>query len=120
MAKITTRSAKNKGLRLQKWVMEKISKITGIKSGKDELLSSRPMGQTGTDIILIGEAKSKFPFSVECKNQETFHLTQWIEQAKANEANGTDWLLVIAKNRFNPVVVLDAEAFFKIYEKVIK
>lgn len=117
MAKILTRSAKNKGARLQKWVIEKVSEVTGIKSGKDELISSRPMGQSGTDVVLIGEAKKLFPFSVECKNQETFHFIKWMEQAKANQLPDTDWMLVMSKNNFKPIVTLSAEKFFEIYKK---
>jgi len=114
-----TSSAKQKGRSLQKWVSDQISKITGIQNGKDELIDSRGMGQSGTDIILIGEAKKLFPYSVECKKQEKWSIHEYIKQAQANTIDGTDWLLVLSKNRSKPVVVMDAEVFFNLQKKVI-
>ena len=115
-----TRSAKNKGARLQKWVAEKISKVLGIPCGKDELISSREMGQSGTDVRLIGKAKRLFKYSIECKNQETWTLPSWIKQAKSNQAKGTDWLLFIKKNHHEEIAIMDAEVFFKIQADLIK
>lgn len=116
--RITTASAKDKGRRLQKWVMEKISELTGYPCGKDELIASREMGQTGTDIRLIGPAKEKFPFAVECKYQERWALPEWIQQAKANTSEDLpDWLLFIKKNRSDPIVVMDADLFFRLLSK---
>jgi hypothetical protein len=37
-----------------------------------------------------------------------------IKQAKANQMEGTDWLLVVRKNRMEPIVVMDAERFFEL------
>lgn len=114
-----TSSAKSKGRTLQKWVGEKISEITGLPFGKDELISSRGMGQSGTDVILIGDALKKFPFSIECKNQEKWSVHTWIKQATSNLKCGTEWLLVVKRNRNNPVVMLDAEVFFEIFRKTL-
>lgn len=115
-----TRSAKNKGARLQKWVAEKISTLLDIPCGKDELIASREMGQAGTDIRLIGKAKRLFKYSIECKNQESWALPAWIKQAKSNQAKGTDWLLFIKKNRHEEIAVMSAEVFFKIQGEIIK
>ena len=110
-----TRGAKlQKGQRLQKWVCGKISELLGIPYGVDEQIASRESGCPGTDIRLVGEAKRLFPFSVECKNQETWSVPAWIKQAKSNQASGADWLLVIKKNHVNPIIIMDAESFFKI------
>ena len=117
---ISISSRKSKGRRSQQWVAKKISELLQIPWGKDELISSREMGQSGTDIRLIGEAKKKFKFSVEVKNQETWAVPAWIKQAKSNKAKGTDWLLFIKKNRHEEIVVMDAEAFFKLCEKVLE
>lgn len=115
---ITTRSAKNKGARLQKWFAQKISDLTGIPCGKDELIESREMGQAGVDIKLIGEARKKFPFSVETKNQETWSVPAYIKQAKQNVMLGTDWLLVMQRKDTNPVVVMDANAFMRLMRHI--
>lgn len=117
--RITVASAKAKGRSLQKWIAKKISEITGIECGKDCLIQSREMGQSGTDVRLIGIAKEKFPFSVEAKNQETWSIPAWIQQAKENQVKGTDWLLFIKKNRHEEIVIMDAKAFFDIYSQYI-
>jgi len=115
-----TSSAKAKGRRLQQWVTEKVSEITGIKSGKDELIQSREMGQSGTDVKLIGKARKMFPFSVECKNQENWSIPAYVKQAKENTLTGTDWLLFIKKNRHDTLVVMDAKQFFKWFGLLVK
>lgn len=112
--RISVQSAKAKGRRAQQWAMRKISELTGIPCGKDELIASREMGQSGTDIRLIGEAQKKFPWSVECKWQETWSIPAWIKQAKENQKKGTDWLLLVKKNNHEHIIVLDAKTFFKI------
>jgi hypothetical protein len=112
--KITIKSAKAKGRNLQKWVAEKISKLIGIPVGKDELISSREMGQSGTDILLIGKALELFPFSIECKSTESWQIHEAIKQAKTNQKKDTDWLLVMKRSREDPVIIMDAERFFKL------
>jgi len=113
-------SAKAKGRRLQQWVAGKISEITGLPCGKDELIESREMGQSGTDVKLYGVASEMFPFSVESKYCEKWSMFAWIKQAMTNKNKNTDWLLVCKRNRMKPVVVMDAEVFFDFYEQLIK
>lgn len=115
--RITVKSAKAKGRKFQQFVAERISVFTGIPFGKDELIRSREMGQSGVDIVLLGRALDLFPFSVEAKNQEKISLWAWIKQAKENQKEGTDWLLFCKRNREDPIVVMDMGVFFKIIEK---
>lgn len=113
-----TRGAKlQKGQRLQKWVCEKISDLLDIPYGVDEQIASRESGQPGTDIRLVGVAKKLFLFSIECKNQETWSIPAWVKQAKANQADGTDWLLFVKKNHVSPIIIMDAESFFKLLKE---
>ena len=117
MARIKVGSAKQKGRELQKWVCKKISKAIGLPWGyeDDKLIQPRLMGQSGTDVVLRGEALDRFPFSVECKSKEAWKLPSAIMQAKANQLKGTEWLLVL-KKKAKPnkaIVVLDAEFFFE-------
>lgn len=112
-------SAKAKGRKCQQWVCEKIGDLLGLPWGKDEMIAPREMGQSGTDVRLIGMAQEEFPFSVECKWQESWNVPAWIEQAKTNRKEGTDWLLIMKRSRSDYVAVLDAEAFFSILEKTI-
>jgi len=107
-------SAKAKGRTLQKWACEKIAEVTGLEWGKDKPIESRPMSQSGVDVRLDREALAKFPFNVECKFQERWSIPKWIEQAKANKTDGTNWLLICKQSRKPPVVILDAEVFFRI------
>ena len=114
-----TGSAKAKGRRLQQWVCQKLSDITGIAWGEDELIQSRGMGQNGADVMLMGEAKELIRFDIEIKNQEKWALPAYIEQAKANTKEGRNWLLVLSKNRFKPIVVVDADVFFELFQKTL-
>lgn len=116
--RIKTSSAKAKGRNLQKWTCEKISELTGYQTGKDQPIESRPMGQSGTDVRLESKVLNKFPFSVECKFQENWSIHKWIEQAKENLIKNTDWLLICKKSRKNPIIIMDAEAFFKMIKKL--
>lgn len=105
-------SRKAKARRCQQWAAKKISDLLNIPWGKDEFISSREMGQTGPDIRLVGEARELFPWSVEAKWQETWNVPAAIRQAKENQMNSTDWLLVLKKNHHDYITVLDAEVFF--------
>ncbi len=117
---ISIASRKAKARNLQNWMGKKVAEITGCPFGKDELVQGREMGQSGVDVKLYGIAKEKFPFSVECKNQETWSLPAWVKQAKENNIKGTDWLLAIKKNHHEEIVVMDAKAFFDIYEQYLR
>lgn len=117
--RITVASAKDKGRRLQKWACDQISQVTGIEWGKDCPIESRPMGQSGCDVRMEKAVLERFPFSVECKACESWSVPAWIKQAKENQIQGTDWLLIAKRSREQPVVIMDAERFFEIYGKLI-
>lgn len=117
--RISVQSAKAKGRELQKWVCKKIAEVTGGEWGKDCEIESRPMGQSGTDVRLESQMLEKFPYSIECKCQETWSIPAWIEQAKTNQMNNTEWILFVKRSRKKPIVIMDAEHFFKLYEKYL-
>jgi hypothetical protein len=120
-AKIKPQSAKNKGRKFQHWIAEKISELTGYSygsAGQDKEIESRPMGQSGTDIRMESHVLKKFPYSVEAKHQENWSVHQWIQQAKENQMQGTDWLLFCKRNRKDPIVIMDAEVFFELLKKI--
>jgi hypothetical protein len=112
--RITVQSAKAKGRRLQQWFCQRISDYLGIPWGPDELIASREGCQNGTDVRLIGKALELFPWSVEAKYQETWAVHQWIEQAKTNQIEGTNWLICAKRNRHKPVIIMDVDAFFNL------
>ena len=107
-------SRKAKCRELQQWVAKKISYLIEKPYGKDEQIASREMGQTGVDIRLVEEARELFPWSIECKRQESWSIHNWIKQAKENRMPGTDWLLIAKRNREDTIAILDADVFFDI------
>jgi len=102
------RRGKAKGRRLQKRIAGYISELTGIPAGKDEEIEAREMGQAGVDIKLYGKARKLFPFGIECKNQETWYVSNYIKQAQeySNKDKFPYWLLFIGKNNFDSVVLM--------------
>lgn len=117
MAKLTHGARKEKAKRCQRYTAQKISELTGLECGKDCPVESRQMGETGPDVRLDQEARRRFPFTVECKNTENWSLPAAIKQAQANCYPGTDWLVVLMKNRTKPVAVLDADRFFELLKE---
>ncbi len=108
MAKrISVAAAKAKGRKFQQQIAKDVSSLINIPCGKDELVESREMGQSGCDLKLIGEARKLFPWSVEAKNDKSFQLKSWIRQASSNIMDDTNWIVFFKKNNFKPVAVLD-------------
>ena len=105
-----TSSAKAKGRNLQKWVVSKLIEHLQLD---EEDLESRPMGSSGEDIIMGKLSRQKFPYSVECKNQEAVNVWKAYEQASEN-CKGYEPLVVIKRNRHKPLVVIDAEKFVQL------
>lgn len=115
---IKVSSRKGKGRNLQHWVAEKIADITGFYYDQQNdqcLIHTREMGQAGVDIILRGEAQKLFPYSPECKNSESFSFADTIKQAKVNQAEGTDWLIIHKRKCLtNPIAIMDWDTFEKL------
>ena len=118
---IKVRSAKAKGMNFQATVCEFIADLIGIPflRGDDEsLILPRASGQNGTDIALRGEAKKRFPFSVECKASESLNIVETIAQAKANEGIGTDWLVVHRRKALEEdIVMMSWQTFAKFWSR---
>ena len=104
-----TSSAKAKGRRLQQKFMQLLIERLDIDP---EDIESRSMGAAGEDLIMSKAARTKFPFSVECKNQERMNIWSAWEQANNNKGIYQP-LVVIKKNGVPPLVVLDAENFLE-------
>lgn len=109
----TPRTRKAKGRKFQQEIAKRISEILDIPVEKDGDIESRPMGQSGPDVILRGTAKELFPFVVETKFCEKWDIHKWIKQARHY---GDNWLLFCKKSRSKPIVVMDCDMFFTIYE----
>ncbi|MEM4359808.1 MAG: hypothetical protein QXT45_04710 [Candidatus Bilamarchaeaceae archaeon] len=118
-SKITPASAKDKGRRLQRWVCDQVAAILGVPCGYDEHVAPREMGQNGSDIRVVGDYKDQFPFYVECKWQEVWSLPSWISITKVRAGN-QPWMIVMKRNRQEPVVVVDAEVFFSLLGELVR
>ena len=104
-------SAKAKGRNLQKWVRDQLIEQLDVHP---EDIESRSMGAGGEDLIMARAARSKFPFSIECKNVERLNVWEAYDQAKANSGD-YEPIVVMKKNHKKPLVVVDAEYFIKLF-----
>ena len=66
--KMSPRSAKAKGRKLQNWVVEKL--LDTFKGLTNLDIRSTPMGVNGVDVQFSTAAYKKFPYDIECKNTE--------------------------------------------------
>ena len=89
-----TQSAKAKGRRLQQWVRDMLIEHRNVHP---EDIESRSMGAGGEDLIMARDARQKFPFSIECKNQEKVNVWSAYEQASDNSGK-YEPIAVIKKN----------------------
>ena len=104
-----TQSRKAKGRRLQQQFRDLLIEKLDIDP---EDIESRSMGAGGEDLIMSKAARTKFPYSIECKNQERMNIWSAWEQANGNKGM-YEPLVVIKKNGVRPLVVLDAENFLE-------
>ena len=102
-------SAKAKGRRLQQQFRELLIEKLGIHP---EDIENRSMGAGGEDLIMSRAARDKFPFSIECKNQEKLNVWDAYQQAIENSGD-YEPILIMKKNGKKPLVVLDAENFIR-------
>ncbi len=102
-----TQSRKAKGRRLQQKFMQLLIEKLDIDP---EDIESRSMGAGGEDLIMSKAARTKFPFSIECKNQERMNIWSAWEQANGNRGI-YEPIVVIKRNGVPPLVVLEAENF---------
>ena len=74
-------SAKAKGRNLQKWTRERLIEELEIH---EEDVESRSMGASGEDLIMARAARKKFPYSIECKNQERVNVWESYKHSLEN------------------------------------
>ncbi len=108
------RSAKNKGKRLQNKVrdiiLEKFDKL------EPDDVRSITMGDSGEDILLSPAARRLFPFSVECKAQESLSIWSALEQAESNAGKHIP-LLVFKRNRSKTYAVLEFDKLLELLDE---
>ena len=111
-----TQSAKAKGRRLQQQFRDLLIEHLEIHP---EDIESRSMGAGGEDLIMARAAREKFPYSIECKNQESLNVWKSYEQAESN-AGDYEPILFIKRNNQKPLVVVDADYFVSLHNRVAK
>tara|TARA_Y100001935_G_C17246508_1_gene478627 strand:+ start:509 stop:892 length:384 start_codon:yes stop_codon:yes gene_type:complete len=111
-----TQSAKAKGRRLQQWFRELLIDKLGIHK---EDIESRSMGAGGEDLIMSRSARDKFPYSIECKNQEKINIWESYKQASENSKN-YEPVVVMKRNKHKPLVLVDAKYFVELHNRVSK
>ena len=102
-----TQSAKAKGRRLQQWFRDLLIEKLEVHP---EDIESRSMGAGAEDLIMARAARAKFPYSIECKNQESVNVWKSYEQAVENSGN-YEPIVIIKRNKSKPLVLIDAEHF---------
>lgn len=114
-----TASAKAKGRRLAAQARDVIlSFIDGLSS--DDVRVT-PSGVNDVDLQLSPLAKEKFPFAVECKNQEKLQLWKAWDQTEKRRTDGITPLLIHSRNRSSVLVTLCLDeflAFWGAFEKL--
>ena len=107
-----TRSAKNKGKRLQNSVRDIL-----LETFKEDLepddVKSAVMGDSGEDIQLSPAARKVIPYSIECKNQEKLNIWSSLEQAEDNSKESIP-VLIFKRNRSKTYAVIEFKEFVKL------
>ena len=111
-----TSSAKAKGRRLQQWMRDLLIEKLGVHP---EDIESRSMGAGGEDLIMARAAREKVPYSIECKNQESINIWKSYDQAKEN-AGDHEPIVVLKRNNTKPLVLVDADYFVALHNKIAK
>ena len=108
-----TQSAKAKGRRFQQWVRDKLIETLDIHP---EDIESRSMGAGGEDLIMARAAREKFPYSIECKNQEKLNIWSSLEQAESNSGKHIP-LLIFKRNRTKTYAVLEFDKLLELLDE---
>lgn len=106
-------SAKTKGRMLQQWIRDKI--LETFPNLKPDDVRNTSSGAQGEDVQLSSAARELFPFQIECKNLAKIAVYKFYEQAQTHGEH--EPLVFIKQNRSKPLVLMDAEAFFKLVNK---
>ena len=110
-----TQSAKAKGRRLQQWFRDLLIEKLDVHP---EDIESRSMGAGGEDLIMARAARQKFPYSIECKNQESINV--WKSYEQAQEYSGDyEPIVVLKRNKSKPLVLVDADYFVRLHNELV-
>ena len=106
-----SRSAKNKGKRLQNNFRDLLLETFNQLEPDD--IRSAIMGESGEDIKLSPAARRLIPYSFECKNQEKLNIWDSFNQAEENSGD-YDPVLIFKRNRSKTYAVVNIEKFIEL------
>ena len=109
-----SRSAKNKGKRLQNSFRDLLLE-TFTQLEPDDIRSAI-MGESGEDIKLSPAARKIIPYSFECKNQEKLNIWEALSQAEEN-AGDYDSVVIFKRNRSKTYAVINIEKFIELIDE---
>ena len=109
-----SRSAKNKGKRLQNSVRDLLLETFNQLEPDD--IRSAIMGESGEDIKLSPAARKLIPYSIECKNQEAINIWSSLEQAEENSGD-YDPVLIFKRNRSKTYAVINIDKFIELIDE---
>jgi len=101
-------SAKQKGRKLQQWVVAELLKRYTQLTDKD--LRSCPMGSHGEDVVMSQFAKEELPATFECKSLAKIAVYRYYEQCQKH--GDGEPIVIIKENGKAPLAVIDAEVLF--------
>ncbi len=102
-----TSSAKAKGRRFAQEIKDLLIKYA-VTRIEDEDIVVTSSGDTGEDLKLSPRARSVYPVSIECKNQEKLNIWESLKQAESNAGIYTP-VLFFRRNRSKMYAVVEAE-----------
>lgn len=120
--------SKAKGRDLQNRIAALLAMLFGFeygKAGSGNPIEPKGMGQSGVDIRFDAEVEKILPFSIECKHGASIDFASAIQQAKSNRRKGTLWVGIVqrtsrqAAKRYGPVIIMDAEEFFRLHRHLL-
>jgi len=106
-----SRSAKNKGKRLQNNFRDLL--LEAFQELEPDDIRSAIMGESGEDIKLSPAARKLIPYSFECKNREKLNIWDSLKQAEENSGDYSP-VLIFKRNRSKTYAVLNIEDFIKL------
>ena len=109
-----SRSAKNKGKRLQNSLRDLLLE-TFTQLEPDDIRSAI-MGESGEDIKLSPAARKHIPYSFECKNQEKLNIWDALSQAEEN-AGDYDSVVIFKRNRSETYAVITVKKFIELIDE---
>ena len=109
-----SRSAKNKGKRLQNSVRDLLLETFNQLEPDD--IRSAIMGESGEDIKLSPAARKLIPYSFECKNQEKLNIWDSLNQAEENSGDYSP-VLIFKRNRSKTYATLQLDDLMRLLDE---